>query len=89
MRNFEDDYKVVTDRTDHPDETNHRVLLWFPPWDYHGGGVTRWYPDQEAEADYHPVRVTSSRHYTVIHSRSSFLPISKMTKSKRPVTREM
>ncbi len=24
--------------------------------------VTRWYPDQEAEADYHPVRVTSSRH---------------------------
>ncbi len=34
--------------------------------------VTRWYPDQEAEADYHPVRATSSRHTTVIHSRSSF-----------------
>ena len=47
--------------------------------------MTRWYPDQEAEADYHPVRVTSSRHYTVIHSRSSFLPISKMTKSKDPL----
>ena len=71
MRNLKDDQQVA-DRTDHPGAVNHRVLLMVSPRDNHGGGVTRWYPDQEAEADYHPVRAKSRRHMTVIHSKSSF-----------------
>ena len=53
-----------------------------------GAFVTRWYPDQEAEADYHPVRAKSRRHMTVTHSKSSFYNISKTLSRKRHVTRE-
>ncbi len=45
--------------------------------------VTRCNPDQEAEADYHPVRARSQRRITETQSRPSFYMISKMTKSEK------